>query len=295
MIQLSLFGDFTDKHNDERDVLLLLADKFGFPLQSVVVSGERLYSLLDLARGVAQTNNPSQFVQQHISRLTTLNVTFRVVQLPYAAPDGKQRLSLFCDLETALRFIQHMRANTGIRNLVIDYLAKAGVLIDEMRRDPGKALDAGIEGYAAQGKPAAWVEARTLGKLGNTDFRAALQATVEELHTYDPKEVEQWFAVAQNHIYRGLWQRDAVQLRAELGLNEHQTPREHMSEMALEFQRMVEKIATAHLRRAGRVTSFEAMALLQRVSADYGVKARELGNSMGIDLATGRPLLRGGL
>jgi hypothetical protein len=64
----------------------------------------------------------------------------------------------YAQAEKLYQITQRMDANTGLRNAVLKFLAGAGVVVDEQRIDPDKALDAAIEAYRRQGKSEKWTK-----------------------------------------------------------------------------------------------------------------------------------------
>jgi len=156
--QLSIFG--SDAH-DARPLPEIIASGGSgwqaFDLQYHDVDGSRYYAVQDWIAGVALTADTTQaaeFWRSMKNRLKKADIETRAwcTPLKYLASDGKRYSRDFATDRGLYAITQRMDASTGIRNKVLAYLVDAGVALDEMRRDPGLAIDAGIAGYKRQGK-----------------------------------------------------------------------------------------------------------------------------------------------
>ncbi len=128
-----------DEPTDDRPLPERIADGGqdweSFPLQYQDVDGTRFYAIQDWLRGVALTIDASGFWAKLKKRLEKAGIETRTwcPSLPYRAKDGKRYKRAFATAEGLYRITQRMDAETGIRNKVLAYLAKAGVLVDEQR------------------------------------------------------------------------------------------------------------------------------------------------------------------
>jgi hypothetical protein len=140
--QLALFDDMGDGH-DTRPLPLIIASQHGFMLQTQDNNGTTMYAVLDWVRGVARADNASRLWSDlKIAAKKSERHTYdSIVSLPYMATDGKTYKRDYADEQTLYQIVQYMRAETGIRDQIIKFLAKAGVVLDLVRRD-ARAADA---------------------------------------------------------------------------------------------------------------------------------------------------------
>lgn len=206
---------------------------------------------------------------------------------PVKRANGKTDKLEFVNANDLYAIAQDMRGMQSRPQLqeIKDYLRDAGVVVDQLRRDPVKAMDVALDGYQKQGKDDLWIQSRMDGKLSNKQFRAALVEAVGRMLT------EGEFAGSQNTVYQGLWNRTAAQLKSELSLKKHQSLRDHQPTLALQYQSIAEQTAATKLGTKEYITLQEAQNVVRIVAQMIGRQARETGQALGIDLATGRPLL----
>src|SRR5579872_6262929 len=90
------------------------------------------------------------------------------VQLPYRASNGKRYDIDHTDAEGLYRITQRMDVNTGLRDRILNYLAKSGAFVDGQRidaiqaqqealdepvaNDPDKAIEAAVNAYKRMGR-----------------------------------------------------------------------------------------------------------------------------------------------
>ena len=96
---------------------------------------------------------------------------------------------------------------------------------------------------------------------------------------------------ATNAVYQGLWGRPASALKQALGLSKAANLRDHQPSIANHYQALCELTVTHLLGNAETVTPEQALTLIQSVARVLGLQASELGTLMGIDPATGKPVL----
>jgi hypothetical protein len=205
-------------------------------------------------------------------------------KLKYRSADGKDRTMDFADAETLYKITQRMDANTGIRNRVLDYLAKAGVIVDEQRIDPGKAIDAGIAGYQRKGKDDLWIKTRLDGKLERKAFVAALTAAITG---FDGS----LYGAATNVGYKSVFGLDAAGLRKMMGLPENSNVREHMSRTGLAYVSLLESIVSDHLGQQHDLTFTQAKVIIAAVGASLKPAVDAYRNMLGVDPVSGKPVL----
>jgi hypothetical protein len=110
------------------------ADEFGFALQMHDVEGEMFYSVQDWMRGVMQKDDVRSDWRHLQKRADQLLKS--VQQLDYVAENGKTYQMGFADAETIALITMRMKADTGIRDAVLAYLAKATAFFEKLMRNP---------------------------------------------------------------------------------------------------------------------------------------------------------------
>src|SRR5262245_5081570 len=128
---------------DDRPLPEIIAENYGCPLAFHDQDGKRYYAVQDWISGVAQPAEVRKFWDAMKRRLKKAGIDLSTWcrQLPYKARDGKTYRQDHADAETLYRITQRMDANTGLRDQVLNYLAKSGVVLDDMRRDPEKGIE----------------------------------------------------------------------------------------------------------------------------------------------------------
>ncbi|GIK66460.1 MAG: hypothetical protein BroJett018_42540 [Chloroflexota bacterium] len=208
-------------------------------------------------------------------------------QLPIQTSSGKYKID-FTDEHGLYALTQRMADRSSTVRQVKDYLARAGVIVDEIRRDPEKGTEAAIEAYRRQGKNEQWIETRIQGQVARDHFIQALKAAVDiELREFH-------YGAATNEIYLGLWRRTAAILKEQMELPRHAKLRDHQPQLALMYQMIAEETASIELGDALYVSWDEAKRIVRSVAEFIGRQARATGKRLGIDIATGKPLLKSG-
>jgi hypothetical protein len=263
LVQQSLFPlDDSDRRfaSDARPLPLIVADKWGFKLAYVDQDGSAdnyLYAGQDWYKGLGGG-------RQGWSKLKNqLSISSR--QLPYEAADGKTYEIDFLTAADLYMVAMEMRPLKRRPQLdeIREYLRDAGVFADKVRRDPK------------------WAAARIEGKIARSAFMEALAAHVVNMS-------QQGYGVATNDVYRGLFHRDASQLKADLKTDK---PREKMSQPALHYLGIAEWACAQHIGEAQELTFVEARAIIQDVAGLVGLQVDELERRFQIDIVTGRKLL----
>lgn len=210
-----------------------------------------------------------------------------IQQLPYRASNGKTYQLDYTDDKGLYTIAAHLRATKGRTALaaIKRYLARAGAFADAIRLNPDKAIEAGTDAYRRRGKDDDWIQERIDGKLTRHHFTDALREAVAA--TLSAKEYQQ----ASNDVYLGLWKRTAAQLKEDLGLSKRQSLRDHQPALALAYQRIAEQVAAAQLGERQQVTWEEAREIVATVATLIGYQTRQTSGLLGVDLATGKPLL----
>jgi hypothetical protein len=275
--------------NDKRPLPEIIAHYCGFPLVSHPVEGRQYYSVQDWIAGVARVKNPRRFWSdmKRLAKEAGIELYERIVQLPYKASNGKHYIMDHVTDESLYRITQRMRAETGIRDQVLQFLAKAGVVIDEYRIDPERAIDAAIAAYKRMGKTDRWIEQRLRNKLGRNQFTAAFKQALR----VNPHHMQ--YAIITDEMRQGLWKRTTKTLKVELGLKEKDNLRDHLSEIALSYETLAEQISARELNQRNDLEFNQARHIVRSDSEFVGKQAEDTGRKLGVDIATDRPLLPG--
>jgi DNA-damage-inducible protein D len=276
-----------EESHDKRPLPEIIADYCYFPLAYHDVEDTRYYSIQDWIAGVALTEEPSKFWTdvKRVAKRTGIQLSDSIRQLPHKGANGKTYKMDFGPAEALYQITQRIRANTGIRDKVLTYLSKAGVVVDEIRIDPDKAIDAAIEAYRRLGKDEKWITARIQGKLMRLRFTAAFKNALRR----DPSALQ--YAIITDEMRVGLWNRKTATLRAEMGLSEKANLREHMSTLALTYEMLAENISAEEMEQRQNLEFEESKAIVRKNSRHVGKHAEETSRMLGKDIVTGRPLL----
>lgn len=274
-------------HHDKRPLPEIIADYCGFPLASHPVEGRKYYAVQDWIVGVAGAKNPSRFWSdmKRLAKDAGIELFDSIVKLPRAFSNGKQYKIDYVTDEALYRITQRMRAETGIRDEVLHFLAKAGVVVDEFRIDPEKAIEAAIAAYKRMGKTDEWIETRLRSKVRRTLFTASFQRVLN----FPPQALH--FAVITDEMRLGLWKRNTRTLKAQIGLKKNDNLRDHLSRIALDYEMLSESISTYELDQHQNLSLNQATHIVRSRSESVGKHAEETGRSLGIDIPTGHPLL----
>src|SRR5579859_4330293 len=147
---------FPVNSNDKRPLPEIIAERYDFKLAYLdYEDGNRYYAVQDWIVGVAQTDSPRRFwsdLQKRLKKAGLTQLYDSCVQLPYRATNGRFYQMDYAKAETLYQITQRMDVHSGLRDDVLEFLAKSGVVLDEMRIDREQAIDAAIEAYKRQGK-----------------------------------------------------------------------------------------------------------------------------------------------
>lgn len=272
--------------NDKRPLPEIIAERWGFPLAQKQIDDKWYFSVQDWIAGVAQTHDPRNFWKSLKRRTERVGISWGTLRtLPYVAADGKKYQANYGDAETLYRITQRMDANTGLREAILQYLAKSGVVIDEFRIDPEKAIEAAIAAYKRMGKTDEWIEGRLRSKVRRIIFTASFQRVLN----FPPQSLH--FAIITDELRLGLWKRSTRTLKAQIGLKEKDNLRDHLSRIALDYETLAESISTYDLDQNQNIDFKQAKKIVRSNSESLGKHAEQTGRRRGIDIPTDRPLL----
>jgi hypothetical protein len=321
--QMSLFDD--EGGNDlssDRPLPLIIASQYEFPLQHHIIDGEYFYAVQDWINGVSGTDNARQvwadmkrrysakksdvakkptsekpkrgrkpISENDVQRLQ--NELFNTVQqLPYAATDNKTYKRDYTTDKGLYLITQYMNADSGIRDKILNYLAKAGVKLDEYRLDPEKAQQEITTGrrekYLAQGKSAAWIADRELSIITRKQFTDVVQRLIGQDAPY---------GTLTNDVYKGVLKTDTQGLRDKLGIGAKANPRDYMHSIPLIYIRAAEEGARVALEGYAddELLPVDVVRnVVTMIAKTVGMQAEQMAGVLEIDLLTGKRLLDSG-
>jgi hypothetical protein len=305
MTTLPMFTDsFSDR--DSTPVPLIVANKWDFPLAFHIVEGVHYYAIQDWIRGLTG-NKDIRLILSQFKKHEKWHTTYmsHIRRMDYRASDGAVYKRDFAKAEGLYTIAQYLRVTRArpVLDEIRQFLSKAGVFVDEMRRDEnlivitsrmspdemlaatGRAALLTREAYRKQGKSERWIDMRLLGKVRREQFTAALKYAINEALK------RSHFATATDDIYKGLWGRTASYLKKELALPKGASLRDNQTIYALHFQGIAEEACADKLGEKKTVSWLEARDIIQLVAATVGGYTQDMSRFLGKDLATGRPLL----
>lgn len=282
---------FASESNDKRPLPEIVAERCGFALAYVDHDdGKRYYAVQDWIVGVAQSAEPRVFWAKMKKRFqkATIELLPSCQQFPYRSSSGRTYQMDYAQAEALYQITQRMDAQTGIRDKVLQYLARAGVIFDEVRIDPDKAIDAALAAYRRQGKTDKWIETRLRSKFIRTEFTSAFRKSMREL----PQK--RHYALITDEMRLGVWKRTTATLREQMGLKKPDSLRDNQSGIALAYETLAEEISAFELNQKEDLSFDQAKGVVRINSESVGKHAEETSQRLGIDVATNRPLLRDG-
>jgi hypothetical protein len=304
MTNMPMFPEH-DSGSDDTPLPLLVAKKWNFPLAYHIVDGKYFYAIQDWVRGLLGVDD-IRTIWAAFKKQDQWNEMFNSVErLPYKATDGKVYQRDYTITENLYTIAQYLRVTRArpVLHEIREFLSKAGVFVDEMRRDEnlivissgmsadqmldatGRAAEATRKAYRAQGKSDRWIDMRLQGKIRRERFTTALGLAIAETLK------RQHYATATDDIYKGLWGRTAAHLKRELALPKRSSLRDHQTIYALHFQGLAEEASADKLGERQSLSWQEAREIIKLVAAMIGRYTKEMSEFLGRDLATGRPLL----
>lgn len=287
--QIQMFSD-TEDNQPVQPLPLQIASDYQFPLQYHQTPDDViLYSIQDWIAGIAQSDDPQRAknIYQQIKKRSTSFVR-KLVKLPYISSNGKTYQMDFADDVTLYGITQAMGTNTGVRNSVLEFLAKAGAFVDELRQDPESAQQKIASHRQAQalksGRDASWIATREMGVMTRNQFTAALVKANPQINIGE----------ATNTVYKNVLGQDASGLRKALRIGQKQNPRDSMSELALAYLNTAEAAIRAQLSgfNADDTLPLHIMRnIIAIVAQATGTQAEQMARLIGIDLVSGQKIL----
>jgi hypothetical protein len=282
---------------DDTPLPLIVAKRWNFPLAHVQTENGSFYAVQDWMRGLSGEENTSNvwsmFKKTDMGRQTVNSI----VSLPYKAKDGKTYKRDHTNDKGLYLIAQYMRVKNDrpVLDEIRRFLAAAGAFVDEARRNPAKLvegvtnpdklLDAFIEYHRKRGKDDRWIQMRIESKIRRNQFTAALSDFVRDVLT--PRH----YATATDDVYKGLWGRTAAKLKSELTVPSSASLRDYQPILALYYQGIVEEVCAQKIGAREELWWEEARDIIHKVAAIIGRQAKETGELLEKDIATGKSLL----
>lgn len=279
--QLSLFDNIQSDFPLPERIASGGIDWQSFPLPPQEHDGQTFYPVQDWIAGVAMPDSsPSEFWRKLKARMVKSGIELRTwcTKLSYTAENGRKYQIDHATAEGLYLITQRMDANTGIRNKILAYLAKAGVIADEFRRDPEKAISAGIAGYRRQGQSNDWIKER----IETIDDYKLLCITVDRV-CKAPR-----YGEIVNTEYRALYGLIAADLKALLNTKKI---RDALPQLQLSYIHTAEIALRLLLDQSESMTNEDICRAAKAICEPLGAHLREVSRILRIHHITGKPLL----
>jgi hypothetical protein len=294
-----MFPQFMQDSDEKQPLPLLVARQWDFPLQYHVQEGEYWYAIQDWIAGLLYVGGSEVAKLWHdIQRRGQFDSSDSIRTMSYTRVDGRIYQHDFTSARGLYIIAQNLRAskNRPVLAQIKDFLAKSGAFVDLVRRepstvitsgaiDPDKALEVVVEYYRNLGKDDRWINARLTGIVKRQQFTAALKEAVLNI-------TRNHYGLATNEVYLGLWERTAQQLKDEIGLASKQNLRDHQPTLGLMYQALAEEACATKLGQRDELSILEACEIIHEVASLIGEQASATSQYFGVDVATGKPLLK---
>ncbi len=274
---------------------MYVAKRWSFPIQWHEREGAVFYSIRDWIAGITDSSTDKariiwkNFKSKHENAGGVISVA-----LPYIASDGKPYETEFTDDEGLYKVAMGMGVskNRPALRAIKDYLSKAGVFVDEARRDPETASErlgiARRNQAIRAGKSEEWIATREIGVTTRKQFVARIHALVQDKKAFGPI-----IGSITNEVYRGAFQSDVKGLRERLGISLKESPRDHFTIIALSYTTIAEETIRIHL---GQYSDNEVVPIavihnvVNAIAGAIGAQTEIISNALQIDVVSGRKL-----
>lgn len=277
---------------------MYVAKQWGFPLEHQEVDGLDFYCIKDWIAGLTGDRDLRanhiwwNYKKAHkneggiLSRERVYHGTLgKTYPMDFTNDEGLYKLAMW------LRVTQRRTALKAIKT----FLAKAGVFVDEARRDPESAAEKlAIERRTRalrDGKSEDWIVTRELGVVTRKQFVARIYGLIRDKTAFGVI-----IGAITNDVYRGLFESDVSGLRSRLGITSKENPRDHFSRIALAYTTIAEESVKIHLGNYSDrdfVPVSTICDVVNAIAAAIGVQASTIAQALQIDIVSGRKLLEG--
>jgi lambda repressor-like predicted transcriptional regulator len=275
---------------------LHVARLWSFPLQHHQVEDNEFFSIKDWITGLTGSTRPGHtwenFKDRHKGGLPL------VKGMLYVFADGRTFTMDFTTDEGLYRIAVELKITKTRPALkaIKEFLAKAGVFVDEARRDPEGAAERLAIARRTQalqdGKTEAWIVTREQSVITRKQFVSQIYALVQ-----DRKQFGFIIGSLTNVVYKGVFHDDAQGLKERLGITPKENPRDHFSRIALSYTTIAEEATRIHLAQYDD-DDFVPVPIIREVvqalAATIGLQADALANALQIDIVTGQRALPSG-
>lgn len=284
----------SEGHEDSRPLPFIIAEMFGFSLQSHDTTDGVVYSVLDWMIGIATTDNiKASKMWSNMQNQTSISTR----SLKYRASDGKEYDRDFTSDKGLYEIAAFMKATKTRPALkaIKEYLAEAGAFADLARREPetveGMLSEQRRKKYVRAGQEDIWITIREMG----ISTRKQIMALVKYL--LGTGESDAIYSILTNDTYRGLFDKSAAEIREHLGIPKGANLREFMSVVGLSFIFQAEAMIITELQGYSPddiVREQDVRNVFIVLSKLVGKHVRDTEIALGRDVITGRKLLPDG-
>ncbi|MDQ7026807.1 MAG: hypothetical protein Q9P01_16070 [Anaerolineae bacterium] len=280
--------------DDPRPLPFIVAERWGFPLQSHDTEEGVLYAIQDWITGIASTSskNATKMWTKMKSQLSTSSR-----HLNYLAKNGKKYKMDFTNDEGLYQIAAYMRATKSrpALRVIKDFLAKSGAFADEARREPetveAKLAEKRKKKWLRQGKPEEWITIRNIGIVTRKELMAIIK------HLLNLESNDKYFITVTEETYLGVFGMRSWELREHLGIPKGANIREFMSTLGLIFTAQAEEVCRLELEnyRDDEVVAKKTVTkIIKTLSQLVGQQVKITEKRLGRDVLTGRKLLSDG-
>ncbi len=262
-----------------------------FPLQSKDDHGVQKWAVQDWIAGITHSKQPRRVWSEEKARHPELYA--KVEQLPYTAKNGRSYPMDYADDVTLYEIVGYLNIDTILRTTIINLMAQAMHLADELRRDPAKQAELkrqqDVTVYQLRGKPEQWAQSRVASKKAQAALNQALFLTHEQ-HTPDYSKV----AATQNQELFDMTKREIV---TYLGLLPKDEPkyRDMLGQFALQAIDLMDTASKRQMMQLGRdLTTAEQIVIVREKAQQAARIMKEASEMAGIDFISGAQLDRNG-
>lgn len=300
-MSLKSIGFFnSDDPSPSESLPIIVAKKWEFTLQHQEVDGIEFYCIKDWiagltgAKGLRANHIWWNYRTRHLKERP---LSIRV--LPYHGR-GRDGVEITYDMDFTndeglyklAMYLPVTKERPSLR-AIKEFLAKAGVFVDEARRDPEGAAERLTTARRMQalrvGKSEEWVATREEGVITRKQFVSQIYALAQ-----DKKRFPVIIATITNDVYRGVFHDNAQGLKARLGITSKENPRDHFSRIALSYTTIAEEAIRINLSQYEDYDYIPVPVMrevVQALALGIGAQADKLAEVLQIDILTGQRLL----